>query len=251
MPPQKPSAKKIIAPIVAILVLAGLIMLGLRAAKEPTAVQPGNEPIEVISWPSEQVRTETVTDTSGGYDITATYPVTKSDAITTMFRTFITDQIDAFKKDTAPQEDVEVAITRPMTLEISYEAQQSDRAQTYVFSIYSDTGGAHGLQTTRTFAFTETGNQIILSDLFTNGTKGLSTVSDYVQKELVKEELTNKEWVTEGAAPTEDNYRNFVVTDAGVTFIFDPYQVAAYAAGIKRVAVPVSEFRSIANPALF
>lgn len=249
MPPQTTSHKKWIAPLVAVLILAGLIYLGLRSAPQPTTTVPGTD-TPLVEWPSEQVRRETIAESTREYEITAYYPVTKTEAITSIFRNFVQDQIVTFKSDAVAAGALPEGY-RAMVLDISYEEQKNDAADNYVFLIYVDTGGAHGLSATTTYSFTKTGEQVSLSRLFTNGTRGLSAVADYVKKELSKNELTNAQWVTEGAAPTEENYRNFTIQPDSVTFIFDPYQVAAYAAGIQKVTVPVAVFKTIANPEIF
>jgi len=250
MPPQKSSPKQLIAPLVALLALAGLIYLGLRSAKEPTVVTPSNEAVSTLEWPSEQVKKETIVDNGKGYEIAAAYPITKSATITGVFSSFIYNVIESFKADAV--EGVEMPEGyRPVTLDITYKEEKYEKADNYIFLIYTDTGGAHGLSATRTFVFNKTGEQIKLDDLFTNGINGLGTIADYVKKELMKREFADEKWVSDGAAPLEDNYQNFIVSDAGVTFIFDPYQVAPYAAGIQNVLVPTSAFKAIANPEVF
>ncbi len=249
MPPQPASHKKWIAPILSIVVLAVLIYLGFRSTEEPTVVQPGEE-VKAEEWPSEQVKKETITDTTKGYEITAAYPVTKGATITDLLKTFVEKQIDSFKADTSAAGELPEGY-RAMTLDVTYEEVRNANADNYTFQSYSDTGGAHGLTATTTFTFTKTGEQVSVEDLFTNGLQGIGTIADIVQKELKNREFADAAWIEEGAAPTEDNYRNFIVEEGSVTFIFDPYQVAPYAAGIQRVTVPVSAFKSIANPEVF
>lgn len=251
MPPQSSSHKKVLGPILAVLVLAGLVFLGLKSAKEqPTPTPSLGDESPLVEWPSEQVKRESITDNSKGYEITGYYPVTKSDGITAIMRDFVADSIDTFKADTTAAGELPEGY-RAMTLDISYEQHRNERADNYVFTVYSDTGGAHGLQATKTFSFGKTGEQVALDDLFTNGIQGLGTIADYVKKELLKREFADRAWISEGAAPSKDNYQNFVVEDEGVTFIFDPYQVAPYAAGKQMVTIPTTVFKSIANPELF
>ncbi len=57
--------------------------------------------------------------------------------------------------------------------------------------------------------------------------------------------------INDGTAPTEANFQNFIVTDSGVTFIFDPYQVAPYSSGTQTVEVPLSVFKSVASSDVF
>lgn len=232
----------------AFVVLGVLIVLGLKESKQRDIGGEQNNR-SVVEWPSEQIRTETVTDMSKGYEINAVYPVTKSETITSVFRNFVNDQIASFKTDTDVAQLPEGY--RAVTLDITYEQFKNEAADTYVFLSYSDTGGAHGLSATTTFSFSKTGQRIEVADLFTNGVRGLGPVADYVQKELLKGEFADKAWIAEGAAPQKENYRNFIIAPEGVTFIFDQYQVAPYAAGVQKVLVPLSVFKTVANPEIF
>ncbi len=253
MPPEHTpvSTHKWFRPLIALIALGALIYLGLRTSKEPAPPEVvGQTPVVPAMWPSEEQRQETITDASSGYDITAKYPVTKSEVITNIMKTFVTDSIASFKSDTALSDDV-AAEYGPFTMDVTYRDVKNDAADNYIFSSYSDTGGAHGLSVTTTFSFASDGKQLSLSSLFTDTTKGLAAVAVYVQKELLTREFADKTWIEEGAAPTKDNYARFVVDPSGVTFYFDQYQVAAYAAGIQDVKVPLSAFRSFANLSLF
>lgn len=252
MPPEQTTNNKWIRPIIAFLIFGILVYLGLRTSKEPTmpAETEAPAPVETVKWPSQEVRQETIADTSVGYAITAKYPVTQSDVITDVMKTFVTNAITSFKSDTAlPVE--EAAQYGPYTMDVSYRNIKNDAADNYLFSSYSDTGGAHGLSSTTTFSFDSDGRQLSLNSLFTDTTKGLATAAVYVQKELLTREFADKAWIEEGAAPLEDNYQRFIVDPSGVTFFFDQYQVAAYAAGLQEVKVPLSVFRSYANLSLF
>jgi hypothetical protein len=91
-----------------------------------------------------------------------------------------------------------------------------------------------------------------LSNLFTNGDDGLKTIAPYVAAQLHSTlPSTDQDFVDDGTAPTEDDYANFTVQPDGVTFIFDPYQVAPYSDGQQKVTVPLSVFQSIANTQIF
>jgi len=45
-------------------------------------------------------------------------------------------------------------------------------------------------------------------------------------------------WLDEGLMPTYDNFEQFIIHDDGIEFIFLPYQIAPYGAGIQRYTVP-------------
>ena len=246
---QQSNVKNFAMPLIVVIVFAGIIFLGTRSSNPPATIKTADE-LELVEWPSEQVRKETITSNSEGYEITGFYPVTKSDSITAIFKNFINDQIISFKTDTSVEGGLPEGY-RAMTLDITYEENKNVNADNYIFLSYSETGGAHGLAVTKTFSFTKTGQQIKLADLFTNDERGLGIIADVVNKELMKRDFADQKWINEGASPVAENYQNFIIEEAGVTFIFDQYQVAPYAAGIQRVTVPITAFRSIANPEIF
>lgn len=47
------------------------------------------------------------------------------------------------------------------------------------------------------------------------------------------------QWISEGTAPKEENFENFLITDNALIIIFDPYEVAPYAAGSVFVEIPL------------
>jgi hypothetical protein len=238
---------------IAIIIIAWLVMT--HRTNAPVSVTPtpaATTPIDKV-WPSVEVKKEKITDANQYYNIDAAYPVTNDTRISDQFKSFVDDQIAQFKDDTswATDPSIDSAAENSLSLDIDYIENKSAHVDTYVFSIVTYTGGAHGLQVTRTFAFDANGKALKLADVFTNGEQGLKTIAPFVQKEITKKGISDAKWIADGAAPNADNYQNFIVGDDGVTFVFDPYQVAAYAEGIQNILVPLSIFRGIANPELF
>ncbi len=251
---MKPISKThIVLTVVAVIVIAWLV---LRHRNDTPVVPTSAEPTAVTEqplWQSVEVKKENISDSNQYYTIDVSYPVTKDDRITGQFKTFAEGQIAQFKDDTSWVSDpsIDSASSGALSLTIDYKEQKSTLVDAYVFDITTYTGGAHGLQVTRTFSFNKDGRALTLADLFTNGEAGLKTISPFVQSELTKKAISDAKWIAEGAAANAENYQNFVISDAGVTFIFDPYQVAAYAAGTQNILVPTSVFKTIANPDLF
>jgi hypothetical protein len=247
MPPQPPTNKGLIITLIGVIVIAALIIWGLKSSRQPTTTTSSDQPVVVEQWPSKEVKKQTITDNSKTSSISAEYPETSRPDITAKFKSFVETSIATFKADTAGMpEDFP-----PVTLDITYDEASNAVADNYIFHIYSDTGGAHGLESTKTFSFDSVGEPITLENLFINKTKGLQLVSDYVKQDLLKRQFADSKWISEGAAPTDENYQNFTVDEKGITVLFDPYQVAAYAAGQQTVVVPLSAFKSQANPNLY
>jgi hypothetical protein len=126
----------------------------------------------------------------------------------------------------------------------------------YVYTVYTFTGGAHG--STQIFAFTqdEFGKVIAIEDILP--TDKLEKISKIAYTELQKQrqtrlkefKLSDKEiaetmkddsWLKEGTAATRDNY-NVAWLDGSDTIIsFGQYQIASYAEGIFEIKIPLSE----------
>lgn len=242
------NTKQFFITIIAVAAIAYLIFYHKPEIAPVRTDIPTSEPTATTAWPSAEVRQQKISENTVVYTITAIYPVAESEAVTMYFKHFVDDQIASFKNDVG---GVPATEGQQVSLDISYRHQQATRADAYVFTIATDTGGAHGLQATKTFSFSASGSPITLDSLFTNTDTALKSISVYVQAELMKREFADVDWIKEGAAPTKDNYQQFVVTDDGITFLFDPYQVAPYAAGLQTVNVPKAIFAKQANSAYF
>lgn len=236
--------KQIISGIVALGILTAFIMVGFHTSKVEVSTTPA-------LWPSEESGQGKVEEKSEHYTITAVYPKTQSDVISMYFKSFVDEQVSQFKEDTSWVNDTTSASDGDLSLDISYKTQNATTAQNYIFVVNSYTGGAHGLQFRKTFSFNKEGQLLTLANLFTNGMDGLNDFSKLVQKELMKREGADKDWIEDGAGPKEENYKSFVVTDTGVNILLDPYQVAPYSDGAIDIAIPVESFSKIANPELF
>jgi hypothetical protein len=241
--------KRIIVLIVSVLILGAFIAIGFQTS-EPT-VPPTAEDLESQPWPSEEVEKLNVSEKTDSYTITAIYPKTNSDSISMNFYNYVNEQISQFKQDTSWIGEVGSASEGALTLDIDYKSENGSLVQNYIFSTSSYTGGAHGLQVRKTFSYNKTGQLLSISNLFSNGISGLKTLSALVQKELMKREGADAKWIEDGAGPVEENYTSFVVSDTGVTILFDQYQVAPYSDGPIDIFIPVTDFVKVANPEIF
>jgi hypothetical protein len=108
-------------------------------------------------------------------------------------------------------------------------------------------GAAHPLPYTITLNYDlDKAVPVRLADLFKPGSDYLGKIATLAKADL---ESRGMLFFEEGVQPNEDNYRNWTVSDAGLTIIFDVYQVAAYAAGAQRVTIPFADLSDILAPA--
>ena len=119
----------------------------------------------------------------------------------------------------------------------------------FKFEIYINiTGAAHPNTHSRTVTYDlETGADVRLEQLFLPGSDYLGTIANFCIAQL-KTRNIGFEAFSSGADPLPENYGSWNVTPDGLLITFDPYQVAAYAAGPQDVIVPYAELKSIIDP---
>lgn len=251
---MKPVSKfSIIITVIAVVIIGWIVFTHHDTQTPLNTTSDPTMPDVQATWPTVEIERKTINDSNQYYSIEAMYPVTKDTALNDKFKAFVEDLIAQFKTDTSWVMDPTIgsASEGELLLDITYREERNAVADNYIFSITTYTGGAHGLQVTRTFSFDQYGAPIALTDLFSNADAGLKSVAMFVEGEIIKKKIADTEWIKDGTAPREENYRNFVVGETGVTFIFDPYQAGPYSAGIQNILVPLSVFKSNANTTLF
>jgi hypothetical protein len=90
---------------------------------------------------------------------------------------------------------------------------------------------------------------IQLNDLFTGDgyLKKLSTIAT----ESLKTKLgtgADARWIKDGASAKIENYQVFLITPDSFVVVFNPYQVAAYAAGQQKVVFRLDQIKEFVNP---
>lgn len=131
------------------------------------------------------------------------------------------------------------------TLDAAHQVTLNDHSLVSVrFEFYAFTAGAaHPVSYSKTLTYNlASGDVVLLPDLFTLGTDWLGALSSYCLRDLQERGVLE---FPEGAGPTMGNYASWTLTPEGLVVYFDPYQVAAYAAGPQQVLVPyavMSEF---------
>ena len=119
-------------------------------------------------------------------------------------------------------------------------------ANTVAFTVNraEDSGGAHGMEETHVSNYDlRTGDRLTLDALFTP--EGKAALAETIRARILKdkgvatwEELATRDCYNAAAevAPTE----NFTLTATDITFVYNPYDIACYAAGGTRVTLPVA-----------
>lgn len=182
--------------------------------------------------------------------ISIKYPVTKSAVLNQAISDFITTQETDFKNNISGLSDISSATG---SLDISYKSYVSDRIVSLNFDINSDTGGAHGNLNTITFNYDKVLDKMLaIKDIFVAQSNYLAQLSSLakplIKSKLAQSQFQDEAWLEEGAGAKEENYQRFVFTKDGLTFFFDPYQVAPYAAGSQEITLPYQTLVSLLRP---
>jgi len=134
-------------------------------------------------------------------------------------------------------------------LSSEYKVYTGPRTISYLYTIYSDTHGAHPNTYFKTFTFdTQNGQQLSLADLFVSGYPYLSHISGRGRADLPG--IINKQSngggsdtdeINLGTAPTEANFSNFYISGGNLVLVFAPYQVGPYALGTVLDPIPLAQ----------
>lgn len=131
------------------------------------------------------------------------------------------------------------------TLEASYQVHRpSQFIISIVFTVGMYTGGAHGNTEIICLNYNlKTGKLLVLDEIFDDLKAALTIMSEFSYKKLQIElgEYFDEEMLKDGTSPIIENYATLSLVPEGINIYFQHYQVAPYAAGIKKVFMSLEE----------
>ena len=212
-----------------------------------------------------QVNPKIIKDTNKQkhYTVDAQYPQIDGDARFDGFnrevRSMITKDVAAFKSGEEDSSNDVAGLTdenQNSTMDAGYDFHYAtDDLISIAFTEGTyERGAAHGLSSTQVINYDVKNNKkLALADLFKDKSKYLSVIAAYCQKELKErakkpDAMVLPDLIESGAGARADNYRAWNITKKGLWITFDPYQVAAYAAGPQNILVPYSALKDIIKP---
>lgn len=198
------------------------------------------------------------------YTVEVEYPQIEGDA---RFEGFNREARNLISKDVAAFKSAESDTEGDDPIDLPAETQNSSLEAGYDFRYATDdlislewgegtyeSGAAHGNHLTQVLNYdVKKGKKLALADLFIDKSKYLTAIANYCMKELKDrakkpDTMILEDQIETGAGPRADNYRAWSITKKGLWITFDPYQVAAYAAGPQYVLVPYSTLKDIIRP---
>ena len=196
------------------------------------------------------------------YQIEVVYPQiegdTRFDKFNKEVRAMVTKNVAAFKtSETGTETDAGAetpAETLNSTLDSDYEIRfATDDLINIEFSESAyERGAAHPNSNTSVLNYDiRNGKKLALADLFNAKSNYLKAISDYCIKDLKqqakkdKDSMLSDDMIQSGAAARADNFNAWTITKQGLWITFDPYQVAAYAAGPQKVLIPYPALKDL------
>lgn len=237
--------------------------------KNKSEVQAGNQ----VASTSEPLKVEkkTFTDQNDFYSITAEYPKDVRDK-NNVIENWVKQNIQQIQNEWKIGGEVynsekQIDQDFPDRAKINYEYNvtytthetQNKKFVSYVLNTYQFTGGAHGMSVVNTFTFDKNGEIDIEEVLDLANGNGVKLTKLLAKKVLAqKSEVINETMLQDGLGISYlksdgitidkekchcdgfymgSNFQKFYISDNGITFLFDPYQIAPYAAGIVEVTL--------------
>jgi len=188
-----------------------------------------------------------VSDRKPTYTIELAYPRTGHRAIDNEIESWVRELAQDFASAAKDQEPTPAG---PWAANLTYEIGRNDGAMfSVLFSNYTYMGGAHPNTVFEAFNFLlPEGSRVELAELVTRrGIERVSAMSIAQLKQTLggPDGMSDIDWITRGAGANAKNFRNFLWQPQLLVIHFDPYQVAAYAAGPQEVRIPLSRLSDV------
>lgn len=166
------------------------------------------------------------------------------------------DQLEFAKKKSTNEDDAD--LYNPMESAYSYEHStdliiQFNKANllSYTVERFDYTGGAHGMTTDSCFTILlDKGRFLKQEDLFEEAS--LDKIAELIIKSIAKDNNLDDPIKLEdqGFFSVKEIFPNgnIYATDEGITWIYNPYDIAAYAIGSVEVTIPYAELKPYLKP---
>jgi hypothetical protein len=195
------------------------------------------------------IQSQQIKEENEKFSIEIYYPKTGLDYVDSEIKSFADESIKSFKDSITNDQST---IDNKYSLYVDYSSQkEEENLLSFKFLISEYTGGVHPNSSDATFVFDFINKKkLTLRDLFTTDAY-LQKISDLATAQLKARNISDDAWISAGAGPDPENYKNFTVAENSIIFYFAPYQVASYAEGEQVVEIPFTQIKDILYSSLF
>lgn len=192
----------------------------------------------------------TIREETPGFNVDVEYPVLCVPKANRTIRDWVGFRLFDFKKLDPEHDLTDFPHKYAMQMRYAVWPAHGHSFVSVKLSVSVYTGGAHANHWPQTWVFDlENGQEIELDGVFTDLETGLNTASRLVRPPLVNAlgDMYLEDMLQPGIEPMEENFRNFIFTEDGMTFFFMPYQVGPFAAGEQVVTIPYENIDHLFN----
>ncbi|MCK9578103.1 RsiV family protein [bacterium] len=215
---------------------------GLFSKKEGDIRQSEEKKVEEPVQKVYQLSSKEINEESNGSMIAIEYP-SFGTAVDSKIKEVIDLKISDFKNSSG-----EALINSDQFINISFSSANYSRE---IYGIKYDIvygGGIRPIEDIECHTYNlDTSKEVFLRDVFKENSEYLSKLSEATYVELLKDKTVDKNWVKEGTAAKEENFKNFIIDKENISFYFAPGIVAPNTAGVKKVSVPLSSLKYFLN----
>ena len=217
-------------PLVVVTIAVAILGIGLwKVIATPTSIPA------IHQETPGTVSSSTIMVESDTYIIKDEYPQFDIPAIDTQIKTDIENVLAEFK--TLPQNPHDSATPRNGFVGTFDHVYVDEDIVSVQLILSQDTGGAHPLTLFSGVVFDRhTGKRLLLGDVLPLIGKSTEDVARVATAEF--REKFGEGFFSEGATSNPENFSSFLVMKDSVSFIFQQYQVEAYAYGPQQVSFP-------------
>lgn len=220
--------------------LAGVAVYAVYiSARNNDVVAPNQEQTEVLT------QNVTVSEEKEDYVINVTYPTFNISVLDDSIQQYVDERSEELR--TVAAQDLPSQGDFNRKYGIQGEASPpyiSDKYISVQLTISEDYGGVHPVQVVKTFNYDRrTGAILTLNDMLSLLNVSLEKLSSDARTQLVViggEDVLSPGW-SDGSDPKPENYQTFRIEADRVVFIFQAYQVSAFAAGNPEVSFPLTQ----------
>ncbi len=184
------------------------------------------------------------------YSLDLEYPVitmadkNKATIINKKIKSLIDNQLLGFKKDLIKKEPDMGASFMDSGYEF-FMLNENFVSLHFTMVTYSS-GAAHPMNYSVTFNYdVDRDKEIFLAEMFKSGSDYLKYIADYCNLDL--QDKLGVDIFADGLLPDKANFSTFALTPESLIFLFDPYQVASYAAGPQQTEVFYYQLTDVIN----
>lgn len=190
---------------------------------------------------------QSIIEESNSQTVAVHYPSTGYPKIDVTLSDFANNRIELFNQETASL-SLNKDESQPYELNIDYKIVfLSDSHLSLYFTENKFLGSSQPTKTIYTFNYNLLQErQLALKDLFKGTSAYLEIISQYVYDRLINDKMLNvsldEEWVIKGSTPLESNFKQFLLSENGITIIFEKYQIGPAFIGEPSLNIPYDVF---------